>query len=104
MTVFVIHCVIHVNVISLLSVIPLGLSIAAGDYEVQGSPVMFTPGDQAESVKFVAIADNVKELNETVSLMLQIVDDGGIDVELCPQSTTVVTILDNDGRSCIYVY
>jgi collagen type VI alpha len=28
--------------------------------------------------------------------MLQIVDDGGIDVELCPQSTTVVTILDND--------
>ena len=66
----------------------------AGDYEVQGRPVTFTPGDRAESVRFVALTDNVKELNETVSLMLQVVDDGGIDVELCPQSTTVVTIFD----------
>ena len=71
----------------------------AGDYEVQGTPVTFTAGDGAESVKFVAIADNVKELNKTVSLMLQVVDDGGIDVELCPQSTTVVTIFDNNGKS-----
>ena len=54
----------------------------------------FTPGDRAESVRFVALTDDVKELNETVSLMLQVVDDGGIDVELCPQSTTVVTIFD----------
>ena len=70
----------------------------AGDYEVQGRPVTFTPGDRAESVRFVTFADTVKELNETVSLMLQVVDAGGIDVELCPQSTTVVTIFDDNGK------
>ena len=58
----------------------------------------FTPGDRAESVRFVTFTDSVKELNETVSLMLQVVDDGGIDVELCPQSTTVVTIFDDNGK------
>ena len=69
-----------------------------GDYEVQGIPVTFDPGDSDGSFTFVTFSDNVKELNESVSLMLQVVDDGGIQVEVCPQSTTVVTIFDISSK------
>ena len=69
-----------------------------GDYEVQGIPVTFSPGDSDGSFKFVTFSDDVKELNESVSLMLQVVSDGGIQVEVCPQSTTVVTIFDISSK------
>lgn len=69
-------------------------SLTGEDFRLTG-PLLFIPGGSlTATVQFAAVADGVKESNETFPLSLEITDTGGVDVAAGVMGTTQVTIID----------
>ena len=79
--------------------VSLGTSQSPDDYKIMGSPILFTPGNTSFSFMLEALADNIKETDETYSLSLLLNNNAcGLNVALGNQSSASLRIEDPTGK------
>ena len=74
------------------------------DYSNMSFELTFTPGVDRISESLSNIDDLVKEMNESVNLVLSVPDDNPRPVCIKSPGTATCTIVDNDGEGYIHVY
>ena len=79
--------------------------VAVGsDYSNMSFELTFTPGVDRVSQSLSIIDDLVKEMNESVKLVLSVPYDNPRPVCIKPPGTATCTIVDNDGEGYVVVW